>query len=78
MSSETLDYLDPLPHILEILKLLRTNPDNAAQLATESAKLKNVLKSARASAAAIDGAELGVEDQKEVIRVLQARVKDKT
>lgn len=77
MSIEDLEDIDPLPLILALLKTIRTSPENATQLAADSAKLKNLMKRARAGADAIQDSNLSLNDQEEIIKILQARLKKK-
>lgn len=74
MAKDDWTYSDPLPELLALLKILRQCPDNSAEIAVHNARLKGIMKDAREGAAAIPGAELGLNDQVEVIKRLQARL----
>lgn len=77
MAMDDLEALKPLPHILSVLELLRTAPDNSTALAQESSILKTMFRKARERAEEIEGADLSVEDQNEVIAILQSKLEMK-
>lgn len=77
MALDDLEALKPLPHVLSVLEILRTAPDNNAGLAQESSILKTMFRKARERADELEGADLSIQDQEEVIAVLQSRLEMK-
>lgn len=78
MSDHDLDALDPLPTVLKIIQILRTAPENTAQISIESTKLKSMMKRARDRAAQIQDSDVSVLQQEEIIKVLQSRIEKKS
>ncbi|KAJ8607237.1 hypothetical protein MRB53_040423 [Persea americana] len=72
-----LDAVDPLPCLLNILKILRTTPDDNTALIRESSRLKDVIQSSYAMIDKIPDGNISVIEQKDIIDSLERKIQKK-
>ena len=72
-----IEDFDPYPRVIEILRLLATDPENLDALARECGTITEMFQQVDLDIARIENKDISIEQQETVITQLEDRIKKK-